>query len=416
MENAKVMIVEDNAMVAEDCRACLESLGYSVVCTVASGEESIRRAEADRPDVVLMDIRLGDRMDGIDAAGAIHDRFDIPVLFLTAYSDPDLLQRAKMVGSFGYLIKPFEERELMAMLEVTLYKARMERERRELEARLEAARKQEALGRIIGGVCHLFNNMLAAVIGNLELEQDELAREGRDPENLMEAKKAAQRAVEVNRRMMDYLGCPRLEQIPLDLSRIIRYGLEKIRKDLPKGVSVEANLPDPGPKVDADWNRAGEMFRAMATNAVEAIGKESTGRITVSVETADVADIPRENRFPPGWKEAAPSYARLSVADTGVGIPPENLELIFDPFFTDKFLGRGLGLAVALGAAQNHGGCITVETAPGRGSLFQVFFPLSPESPGEAVCGEAQKARGAFAPKDAFGIDHRFGHCIACAP
>lgn len=380
METAKVMIVEDNAMVAEDCRECLELLDYSVVCTVASGEESIRRAEAERPDVVLMDIRLRDRMDGIDAAGAIHDRFNIPVLFLTAYSDPNLLKRAKMVGSFGYLVKPFEERELMAMLEVTLYKARMERERRELEARLEAARKQEALGRIIGGVCHLFNNMLAAVIGNLELEQGEMAREGRNPENLVEAKKAAQRAVGVNRRMMDYLGRPRVEQIPLDLSRIIRYGLEKIQKDLPKGASVEANLPDPGPKVEADWNRAGEMFRAMAINAVEAIGKEATGRITVSVKTADAAEIPWENRFPPGWKEAAPSYARISVADTGVGIPPENIKLIFDPFYTDKFPGRGLGLAVALGAAQNHGGCITVKSAPGRGSLFQVYLPLAPNS------------------------------------
>lgn len=396
MEPAKVMIVEDNAMVAEDCRECLEMLGYRVVATVASGEESIRRAEADRPDVVLMDIRLRDQMDWIDAAGQIYDRFDIPVLFLTAYSDPDLLQRAKRVGSFGYLVKPFEERELMAMLEVTLYKARMDRERRELEARLHALRKREALGRIIGGVSHLFNNMLSAVIGNLELEREKLLKTGHYPETLQEAEKAAYRAAEVNRRMMAYLGQPPLESAPLDLAEILRDGMEKVREDLPKEVAVESDFPETGPTVEADPTSVEEMLRALMVNAGEAVGKEAAGRITVSLDTADAADIPRENRFPPGWQEGASSYARLSVGDTGRGIPAETVELIFDPFYTDKFPGRGLGLAVAMGVAQTHGGCIAVESAPGRGSLFQVFLPVSASPPAASRSGHVQKPRGAF--------------------
>lgn len=381
MEPAKVMIVEDNAMVAEDCRECLEMLGYRVVGLVASGEESIGRAEAERPDVILMDIRLRDQMDGIDAAGQIHDRFGIPVLFLTAYSDPDLLRRAKRVGSFGYLVKPFEERELMAMLEVTLYKARMDRERRAMEVRLHALRKREALGRIIGGVSHLLNNMLAAVIGNLELEREKLCKTGYDPETLQEAEKAANRAAEVNRRMMAYLGQPPLESVPFDLSEIIRDGVETIRKTLPEGISVDLDLPDPGPSVEADPPQIGEMLRALLVNAGEAIGEAATGRITVSIDTLQKgADIPEKNRAPLDWTPRDGTYARLSVGDTGAGIPPERLERIFDPFYTDKFPGRGLGLAVAQGVVQAHGGCITVDSAPGQGSRFHVFLPVSSES------------------------------------
>jgi len=84
MGSAKIMIVEDNTTVAEDCRDCLENLGYSVTSMVASGEESIEKAEAERPDAVLMDIRLRDEMDGIEAAEQIHARFEIPVVFLSA--------------------------------------------------------------------------------------------------------------------------------------------------------------------------------------------------------------------------------------------------------------------------------------------------------------------------------------------
>ena len=106
------MIVEDNTTVAEDYRDCLESFDYVVTSIVSSGEESIEKAEQERPDAIIMDIHLRDEMDGIDAAGQIYSKYQIPVVFLSAYSDRGLLERAGQVGSFGFLVKPFEEREL----------------------------------------------------------------------------------------------------------------------------------------------------------------------------------------------------------------------------------------------------------------------------------------------------------------
>ena len=133
------MIVEDESYVARDIKDSLENMGFSVSSITASGEESIERAERERPDAVLMDIHLRDEMDGIEAAEQIFSRFGIPVVFLTAYTDDQLVERAKKVGSFGYLVKPFEDHELHATIEISLYKARMEAEREKLISELEEA-------------------------------------------------------------------------------------------------------------------------------------------------------------------------------------------------------------------------------------------------------------------------------------
>jgi two-component system, sensor histidine kinase len=169
MDSANIMIVEDNATVARDLHDCLEGLGYGVTSIVASGEESIEKADAERPHAVLMDIRLRDEMDGIEAAERIHSEFGIPVVFLSAFSDRGLLERARRVGSFGYLVKPFEERELCATLEMTLYKAKADVERRDLEKRMLRGQKWESLGVLAGGIAHDFNNLLMGILGNIDL-------------------------------------------------------------------------------------------------------------------------------------------------------------------------------------------------------------------------------------------------------
>ncbi len=127
MKSAKVMLVEDNTTVAEDSRLCLEKLDYTITSIETCGERAIEKAEENHPDVVLMDIRLRGEMDGIEAADQIFSLFKIPVVFLSAYSDHELLDRAKKAGSFGYLVKPFEVRELYAAIEMALYKSGAEK-------------------------------------------------------------------------------------------------------------------------------------------------------------------------------------------------------------------------------------------------------------------------------------------------
>ena len=123
---AKILVVEDEGVVALDIQRRLQSLDYEVTGMVASGEEALEKVTEEPPDLVLMDIMLEGGMDGVEVADMICQRFHIPVVFLTAHSDESSLQRAKMVGPFGYLIKPFKTEELHSTIEIVLYKHQLE--------------------------------------------------------------------------------------------------------------------------------------------------------------------------------------------------------------------------------------------------------------------------------------------------
>ena len=134
MPETKILIVEDEAIVAEDIRNSLQSLGYTISAVVSSGEEVITKIEEDKPDLVLMDIVLKGDIDGIEAASQIHSRFNIPVVYLTAFADKKTIERAKLTEPFGYIIKPFEDRELHTTVEMALYKHKMESKLKENES------------------------------------------------------------------------------------------------------------------------------------------------------------------------------------------------------------------------------------------------------------------------------------------
>ncbi len=131
MAQAQILIVEDESIVAKDIKQRLQNMGYAVAGVVSSGEEAIEKAEKLKPDLVLMDIVLRDKMNGIDAASQIHTRFDVPVIYLTAYADDKTLERVKVTEPFGYIIKPFEDKELRSVVELALYKHGMERKLKE---------------------------------------------------------------------------------------------------------------------------------------------------------------------------------------------------------------------------------------------------------------------------------------------
>ena len=128
MEKAKLLIVEDEGIVALDLTNRLRGLGYTVSAVVSSGEKAVQTASETHPDLVLMDIRLKTNMDGIEAAREIYARFDIPVVYLSAMADDDTKQRANAALHFGYILKPFDERELHATIQKALYRHHADRE------------------------------------------------------------------------------------------------------------------------------------------------------------------------------------------------------------------------------------------------------------------------------------------------
>ena len=139
MSDARIMVVEDEWSVADDLSMVLQSMGYTVTAAVPSGEEAIQKAEEDKPDLILMDIVLEGEMDGIEAAKQIRSFYNIPIVYLTAYTDEKILERASLTGPFGYIVKPFINEDLKISIEIALYKHRVEKELKRLVQELHDA-------------------------------------------------------------------------------------------------------------------------------------------------------------------------------------------------------------------------------------------------------------------------------------
>ena len=173
MTNAQVLIVKDEVIVAENIRTRLLSLGYAVSAVVSSGQEAIQKAAEMHPDLVLMDIKLEGDMDGVEAAEQIRARFDIPVVYLTAYANDDTLQRAKITEPFGYILKPFEVRELQTAIEMALYKHKVESKLKQSERWLATTLRSIGDGVIATDAkgCVVFMNPVAEALTGWKQEE-----------------------------------------------------------------------------------------------------------------------------------------------------------------------------------------------------------------------------------------------------
>lgn len=235
---------------------------------------------------------------------------------------------------------------------------RAEEDRARYELELRHSQKLESLGVLAGGIAHDFNNLLAAILGHAEL-----ARESRDAraveESLGQVVEAAHRAAELTNQMLAYAGRASLRVETVDLNDSLRSINELMSVSLPKTVAFRT-LPASEPVlVEADPSQIAQVLMNLVTNAGQAIG-DRPGHVTVRTRRADI-----DGR----------THAVLTVTDDGCGVPDEVREHIFDPFFSTKDNGHGLGLAAVAGIVSGLGGSIEVESEVGRGTTFTVTLP-----------------------------------------
>jgi PAS domain S-box-containing protein len=250
-----------------------------------------------------------------------------------------------------------------------------EEEREKLAVQNWRLQKMESLSRMAGAIAHHFNNQLAAVMMNMEMVISDLPRHGGPFERLSEGMQSARKAAKVSTQMLTYLGQTTAPREPLDLTTVCQQHLPVIQAALPTDVVMALDLPTPGPLVVASADHVQQILTNLVTNAWEA--STGQGTIRVSIKTILAEDIPTEHRFPIDWQPQDTGYACLEVADAGCGIALQDIEKVFDPFFSTKFPGRGLGLSVVLGIVRGQEGVITVESEAGRGSRFRVFLSIS---------------------------------------
>ena len=253
--------------------------------------------------------------------------------------------------------------------------------RKRAEAGLQQVQRLESLGLLAGGIAHDFNNLLTAVLGNLNLARLDAAPGTRSGDHLRRAEEAVQQAANLSRQMLAYSGKGRLMVGSIDLNGLVAQTRDLMAASLAKKVELEADLDPSGPRLEGDGTQIQQVVLNLLTNAADAIGQR-TGAIRVST-TAVALKGDEPMRFPPGGLPPG-DYVELRVSDTGEGMAPEVQARIFDPFFTTKATGRGLGLSALLGIIRGHRGGIQLDSAPGAGTVFRIFFPRSAAGGAEA--------------------------------
>ncbi|HEX4932755.1 MAG TPA: response regulator [Gemmatimonadaceae bacterium] len=253
-------------------------------------------------------------------------------------------------------------------------RARAEEERRLTDARVQQARKLESLGVMAGGIAHDFNNILGAILANADLASHEPHLVPDVREALREIVTAARRASELTRQMLAYAGRASFETSPVDVHEILRDMARLVRASHSKRVELTLELGDAPAWTLADPSQLSQVALNLLTNAMEAIGPD-VGRVAVS--SAVVEACPTLGASPTGL-----GWHRISVTDTGHGMTEETKRRIFEPFFSTKQPGRGLGLSAVVGILRGSGGALDVHSVPGHGTRFDVYLPryAAPES------------------------------------
>jgi len=493
MSKIRILVVEDEAIVAQDLKISLENLGYEIPAIAASGEEAIESALALSPDLVLMDIMLQGDMDGIEAVSSIRKEIDLPVIYLTAYADEDTLKRAKITIPLGYILKPFDEKELHTAIEIGLYKHQMElklkkskewlttvlksigdavittnnqghvtfmnpvaenltgwnredasgknlteifnivneqtnavvknpvdnvlktglvvglanhtmliskngqtkpiddsaapvkdktgnvsgvvlvfrdvTERRKIEQEQLKIQKLDSLGILAGGIAHDFNNILTGILGNITLSKMYLDANNKAYNKLEAAEKASLRARDLTQQLLTFArgGAPIKETIS------IRKIIDESAYFALSGSNIKCDcvIPDDLRSLKADASQLGQVISNLVINAAQSMPQGGTIKITAeNIDINDKSGIPVQ----PG------QYIKIKIKDVGHGIPNEYLAKIFDPYFTTKQAGNGLGLATVFSIINKHNGYIFVESEIGKGTAFFIYLPVSTET------------------------------------
>jgi PAS domain S-box-containing protein len=490
VQSARILVVEDERIVARGLGKQLTALGYEVVGSVPSGEEAVQQAGELEVDLVLMDINLEGPMDGVAAAAIVRKQFRLPVVYLTAYSNMEILERAKVTEPFGYILKPYEDRELHVVIETALYKHRMERrnqdreqwfvatlksirdavvatddedcitymnppaegltgwtiadargrtlndvvrlvrvdshqpvdlrrdgarhagarseaillitkdlseraveervslihdeqgaalgsvvvfrdvtERNLLEQQTRQAKKMEAVAQLAGGVAHALNNLMTSVLGYSEIMLDAMKPDSPYFAGAQEIKRSATRTAALTQKLLAFGRKQILKLRPVDINAIVGRQATALRLVL-GSIRLDLNL-EPGLGVtNADPDQLEDAIFTLIRNANDAM--PDGGRVTIETAHVDLGqDFVRE------YPEIQPGpFVLLAVSDTGVGMGPDAISHLFEPFYTaDTGVGSGLGLAAVYGLVKQCGGAIDVQSTPESGTTFRIFLP-----------------------------------------
>lgn len=254
-----------------------------------------------------------------------------------------------------------------------------EENKRQMEIRIQHEQKIKSVGVLAGGIAHEFNNILVGILGYADLALMEVPHNIAARESLEKIKGAGQRAAELTRQLLAYSGQGKFVVEPLSLTSLVRNMSELLMLAVPRKISLMFDLKQPLPAVEGDSKQIGQILLSLVSNASEAIGN-GIGKITIKtrhleMDQDEVADTLLAEHCSAG------EFVMLEVVDDGPGMDTEVKERIFEPFYSTKFAGRGLGLAAVQGIVRGHHGTLSVHSDEGEGTHFRIYLPVSGREP-----------------------------------
>ncbi len=246
-------------------------------------------------------------------------------------------------------------------------------QRKHLEEQLRNASKMEALGTLVGGIAHEFNNVLVMIMGNAELLLDDVPERSPAHHNLEQIITASLRAGDVVRQLLSYIRKIDYKRKPVKLIPVVKDSIKFLRATIPANIDIHQTIKAEADTVLADLTQINQVMINLCTNACHAM-EETGGNLEIEIQNVVLEEdsITIDPDLVPG------NYVKVTVSDTGKGIPPEIIDRIFDPFFTTKEVGKGsgMGLSVVHGIIKSYGGYISVESEHEEGTTVNLFFPV----------------------------------------
>lgn len=393
MNPIKILVVEDEVIVAEDIAGRLKKLGYAVAGTVSSGEEAIQKAAETQPDLVLMDIVLKGEMDGVTASEKIRNNTDIPTVFLTAYADEKTLQRAKLTDPFGYIVKPFQQNDLRVAIEIAVHRHEIETKMRKALQASEASReateeKTRRQNQYISMAAHELRNPLNTILISAELLELDRTRNGEESKakSLRLVHSATQK---MNQLIDDMLFMGRAESgklkcnpLPINVVEFCQELLEQLRLGN-EGKHQLILIPSDVTSAILDQQLLYGILSNLIVNAIKYSPEGGKISLELAYQHKDkqpIFSLPPECVAENSHQKNLNSPSIIfRIRDEGIGIPETELAKIFEMFYrcknTGKIKGNGLGLTIVKKALELHGGAIWCESKVGTGTTFTVALP-----------------------------------------
>lgn len=349
--NQTILIVDDNIDTVELLRKRLKAEGYNTE-EAYDGEEALKKVYELYPDLIILDVMMP-KMDGYEVCQRLKtdDRTKfIPIIMLTAKSDVESKVKGLDIGADDYVPKPFDYRELSARVRSLIT-------RKETAEKIIEEEKTESVRKLIDSLSHEIRNPIVSIAGFTKKVYDNLPPGDPNKPYLMTILQEAERLERLLKEILNLkmIAIGFLENVNPKIA--IEEILEELEKEIEdKAIEVETDFKDV-PSFYIDKEHFKIVLRNIIKNAIEAMEKSEKRLLKISLEQVK-------------------NEIEIRISDTGKGIPKELIKKIFDPFFTSKVYGPGLGLSVALTIVQYYKGFISVESEPGKGSTFIIRIPV----------------------------------------